>query len=119
VARILSAGGRVRGVGIGGGEELAARLVIADVMPNALLPMTGEALSGWYRKALCRYVYGPATLKVDWALAGPIPRLNDEVAGAGTVHVAGSEQELRSTIAQSATGLPPRPSPCRCSSTHR
>ena len=109
VARILSAGGQVRGVGISGGEQLIAPLVIADVMPNALMRMAGDALGGWYRKALRHYVYGPATLKVDWALDGPIPWLNDEVAGAGTVHVAGSEQDLLSAIAQSAEGLPARP----------
>jgi phytoene dehydrogenase-like protein len=32
-----------------------------------------------------------------------------EVAGAGTVHVAGSERDLLGAIAQSAEGLPPRP----------
>lgn len=109
VERILSAGGKVRGVGVLGGEELAAPLVIADVMPHALLRMAGDALGGWYRRAVRRFVYGPATLKVDWALDGPIPWLNHEVASAGTVHVAGSEQDLLSAIAQSANGLPPRP----------
>ena len=109
VERILSAGGKVRGVGVSGGEDVAAPLVIADVMPHALLRMAGDALGGWYRKALRHFVYGPATLKVDWALDGPIPWLNDEVAGAGTVHVAGSEQDLLSAIAQSAEGLPARP----------
>ena len=38
--------------------------------------------------ALKRYVTGAATVKVDWALDGPIPWANPEVAGAGTVHVA-------------------------------
>ena len=75
-------------------------------MPHALLRMAGDALGGWYRRALRRFVYGPATLKVDWALDGPIPWLNHEVARAGTVHVAGSEQELLSAIAQSARGCP-------------
>lgn len=106
---VLSSGGKVRGVGVSGAEELTAPLVIADVMPHALLEMTGDALAGWYRKALRRYVYGPATLKVDWALDGPIPWLSDEVDRAGTVHVAGSEQELLSAIAESAEGLPRRP----------
>jgi len=109
VEQILSAGGQVRGVGISGGETVTAPLVIADVMPHALLRMTGEALSGWYRKALSRFAYGPATVKVDWALDGPIPWLNHEVAGAGTVHVAGSEHELLRAAVQSAKGLAPRP----------
>jgi phytoene dehydrogenase-like protein len=109
VERIVVSDGRVRGVGIGGGQEIAAETVIADVMPHALVRMTGDALSGWYRNALQRYVYGPATLKVDWALAGPIPWLNGEVRTAGTVHVGGTEQELLRSIGEGASGLPSHP----------
>lgn len=94
VERIVSRGGRVRGVCLSGGQEIPAGVVIADVMPHALNRMTGEALSAWYRWALGRYVYGPATLKVDWALEKAIPWLNSEVAHAGTVHVGGSEREM-------------------------
>jgi phytoene dehydrogenase-like protein len=49
---------------------------------------------------LRRYIYGPATLKVDWALDGPIRWTNPDVRHAGTVHVAGAEQELVSVEAQ-------------------
>ena len=89
VERITSAGGHVTGVDVAGGEHLDAPVVIADVMPDALARMAGDALAGWYRKGLKRYAYGPATLKVDWALDGPIPWANAEVRGAGTVHVGG------------------------------
>ena len=109
VERITAGGGRVRGVAISGGQEFRAQVVIADVMAHALIAMTGDALSAWYRAALRRYVYGPATLKVDWALDGPIPWSNPEVRTAGTVHVAGAEQELLSAIAASGHGLPARP----------
>lgn len=109
VERILGSGGRVRGVGIAGGSEVSAPVVVADVMPHALLRMTGKALSGWYRAALKRFVYGPATLKVDWALAGPIPWLNEEVREAGTVHVGGAEHEFLQSVGQAADGLPERP----------
>ena len=64
--------------------------MIADVMPDAL------ARAGRRRprrlvpqRLLRRYAYGPATLKVDWALDGPIPWSNAGVRGAGTVHVGG------------------------------
>jgi phytoene dehydrogenase-like protein len=109
VERILGRAGRVHGVGVHGGEEIAAELVIASVMPRALLAMTGDALPGSYRRALLRYVYGPATLKVDWALDGPIPWSNGEVRHAGTVHVAGGARELRTSVEQAADGLPGRP----------
>ncbi|MBV9195082.1 MAG: NAD(P)/FAD-dependent oxidoreductase [Solirubrobacterales bacterium] len=109
VERILAGGGRVRGVGVAGGQELPASIVIADVMPHALVAMAGDALSGWYRQLLDRYVYGPGTVKVDWALDGPIPWRAREVHEAGTVHVGGDEQSVLEAIAGSATGLPERP----------
>ena len=109
VQRITSAGGRVRGVTVAGGREYRADIVIADVMPHALLALCGDALGGWYRALLSRYVYGPATLKLDWALDGPIPWTNPAVGQAGTVHVAGGERELLAAIAESAHALPDRP----------
>ncbi len=109
VERVIGRHGRVTGVGLAGGEELAAAVVIADVMPNALLTMTGDALSGWYRQALRRYVYGPATVKVDWALGGPIPWEAAEAREAGTVHVGGSEPEILSSIDGARTSLPDAP----------
>jgi phytoene dehydrogenase-like protein len=92
VEAIGSSAGRVTGVRVAGGENVAAPLVIATVMPQALLRMA--PLRGWYRAALARYVLGPPTTKVDWALDGPIPWAGEAVRGAGTVHVGGSEDEL-------------------------
>jgi phytoene dehydrogenase-like protein len=89
VARVLSAGGRVTGVVLADGRRQAGEVVLADVMPRALLEMAGPALSGWYRAGLTRYRPGPATVKLDWALDGPIPWTAPEARGAGTVHVAG------------------------------
>ena len=91
------------------GEQVAADTVIADVMPRALLQLAGEHLGSLYRRLLGRYTYGPATVKVDWALDGQIPWLAEEVRGAGTVHVGGGEDELLATLAASARGLPERP----------
>jgi phytoene dehydrogenase-like protein len=109
VERVLTAGGRVRGAGIAGGEEVVAPVVIAAVMPDALARMAGDALSAWYRAGLRRYAYGPATVKVDWALAGPIPWANAAVRGAGTVHVGGEEREMLAAAELAAGGLPARP----------
>jgi phytoene dehydrogenase-like protein len=109
VERITTAGGRVRGVAVAGGKEYRADVVIADVMPHALIALAGDALAAWYRAALRRYVYGPATLKIDWALDGPIPWTNPEVRRAGTVHVAGGKRDLLAAISESAHGLPSRP----------
>jgi phytoene dehydrogenase-like protein len=106
---VTSAGGRATGVVIDGGERVEAPIVVADVMPHALAQLGGDALSSWYRALIKRYVYGPSTLKVDWALDGPIPWENADVRGAGTVHVGGGEDELLATIATSERALPDRP----------
>ena len=106
---VTSAGGRVTGVRTAGGEVVTAGTVIADVMPHALVALAGDALAGWYRAGVRRFVYGPATIKVDWALDGPIPWENAEVRGAGTVHVGGSEPELLASVAAAHDGLPERP----------
>jgi phytoene dehydrogenase-like protein len=84
VERIETLGGRVTGVRTAD-EAFEAPLVIATVMPQALLEMA--SLNGWYRKALMRFRPGPNTTKLDWALDGPIPWLASEARGAGTVHV--------------------------------
>jgi phytoene dehydrogenase-like protein len=109
VEAIESAHARVTGVRTAGGERFPADVVVATVMPNALVALTGDALSRPYRALLCRYRYGPSTVKVDWALDGPIPWEAPEPRGAGTVHVAGGEEELTHTIAESEKRLPERP----------
>jgi phytoene dehydrogenase-like protein len=109
VERVVIRGGRVQGVGVAGGQEHPAELVLADVMPDALLSMTGGALSTWYRRLLAGYRYGPATLKLDWALDGPIPWTAREARLAGTVHVGGDEGETTASLAEAHTGRLERP----------
>ena len=106
---VEAVGRRVTGVRLAGGERLGAQLVVAAVMPRALAEMARDGLPPRYRRALQRFVYGPATLKVDWALDGPIPWSDAEVGGAGTVHVAGAEAELLAAVARSQDGLPEQP----------
>jgi phytoene dehydrogenase-like protein len=94
VERIGVTNGRVTAVAIAGGDIVTSAVVIADVMPQALLQLTGDAISGAYRALASRYRYGPATVKVDWALDGPIPWTGEAARQAGTVHVAGDEDEI-------------------------
>jgi phytoene dehydrogenase-like protein len=110
VRRVIVERGRTTGVEIDGGERVPASLVVADVMPHALLAMTGDALDGRYARALSNYRYGPATVKVDWALSGPIPWEAEEPRHAGTVHVGGSEEDvLAATAPLSGSNLHPKP----------
>jgi phytoene dehydrogenase-like protein len=108
VARVVVARGRVQGVTLAGGERLGASLVVADVLPAGLLRLAADALPGRYRAALARYRPGPSTLKVDWALDGPIPWSAAAARTAGTVHVGGGTAELLAASAPS-TRLPERP----------
>lgn len=109
VTRIAIERGRVVGVELADGERIAAPLVIADVMPVALARLAGEELPGRYARALRRYRYGPATLKIDWALDGPIPWSAPQAREAGTVHLGGSALEVLHTTAAMRGGLPARP----------
>ena len=109
VTAVATRAGRVTGVRLRGGEDVDAGIVIADVMPRALLRLTGGDLPARYARALTRYRHGPATLKVDWALDGPIPWTDVAARGAGTVHVGGGEDEVIAAGRDAATGLPERP----------
>ena len=109
VVAVESAGRSVTGVRLADGERLGASIVIADVMPRALAAMARDGLPPRYRRALERFTYGAATLKLDWALDGPIPWSDPVVRGAGTVHVGGPEPEFLATARESARGLPDRP----------
>ena len=108
VTAIRAERGRVAGVTVAGSEPVRAELVIADVTPHALLDLAGDALDGRYAARLRRYRYGPSTLKVDWALDGPIPWTAPEARRAGTVHVGGGEDETLASLVPVAA-RPPRP----------
>jgi phytoene dehydrogenase-like protein len=108
VTRIAVERGRVVGVEIDGGEPVGSPAVIADLMPGALAGLVGDGLPAGYARALGRYRRGPSTLKLDWALDGPIPWTAPQAREAGTVHVGGSAAEVLQASAISA-GLPERP----------
>jgi phytoene dehydrogenase-like protein len=109
VARIAVERGRVVGVELEDGERLAGDTVIADLTPHALLALAGDALEGPYAGALGRYRYGPSTLKLDWALSGPVPWTAPEALEAGTVHVGGTEQEVLEALAPAGGRLAEHP----------
>ena len=71
-----------------------ARAVLCDVTPRQLLRIAGHRLPGGYSRKLEGYRYGAGAFKVDWALDGPIPWRAKECAGAGTVHLGGTLDEV-------------------------
>lgn len=110
VERIVGAHGRLAGVVTAGGDRVRADIVIADVPPHALSRLAGDLLPGGYRDRLERFRYGPNTVKVDWALDGPVPWTADAARRAGTVHVAGPPEEMVLAHRQLGAGeLPERP----------
>jgi phytoene dehydrogenase-like protein len=108
VTRIVVERGRVVGVEFNGGEPVGSPVVVADLMPGALEGLAGAALPARYSRALRRYRMGPSTLKIDWALDGPIPWSAPQAREAGTVHVGGSAAEILQTTALTGS-LPQRP----------
>ncbi len=76
-------------------EQLPSnRAVVMDVTPKQLVDIARDNLPDRYRRRLTRFRYGPGVFKVDWALDAPVPWSDDQLAGAGTVHVAGSADEI-------------------------
>lgn len=78
-------------------ELPTARAVLCDVTPAQLLAIAGDRLPDRYRRRLGRFRYGPGVCKVDWALDGPVPWLDEGLHGAGTVHLAGTLAEVRAS----------------------
>lgn len=113
VTEIVIRKGRAVGATTADGRRFAARrAVLADTDAVALYRhLVGDHhLPARLRKSLERFHRGYATVKVDWALSGPIPWRDDNVSRAGAVHLADSIDELTMTSAQLATGhVPARP----------
>lgn len=90
VTRVLVAQGRAVGVEDATGIRVRAhRAVLADVPAPALyLRLVGrEHLPSRLVTDLERFHWDDATVKIDWALSGPIPWSNPQAAEAGTVHL--------------------------------
>jgi phytoene dehydrogenase-like protein len=89
VASIDVGGDRVKGVRLASGERIAARTVLADVgAPQLYLDLVGrQHLPDRLVKDLESFQWDSPTLKVNWALAGPIPWLATGARDAGTVHL--------------------------------
>jgi phytoene dehydrogenase-like protein len=89
------------------GDIPPARAILLDVTPRQLLRICGEALPHRYARALTRFRYGPGVFKVDWALSAPVPWTASACHRAGTLHLAGSYDELSASEAQVARGEHP------------
>lgn len=118
VARLVAAGGEVRcgvrvtsvdvergratGVRTPDGDVSVEHAVLADTSAHVLYEglLAGHALPWRVRRGLRRFRWDHATVKVDWALDGPVPWRQEPARRAGTVHVAESVADIRAYSAQ-------------------
>ena len=110
VVRILVDRGRATGVTTADGERYAAgRAVIADVaaphLYGGLVP--DEELPPRTVRAMRRFQLDPSTVKVDWALDGPVPWAVPPPHAPGTVHVADSVEQMTEALSQVSAGAIP------------
>ena len=85
-------------------------VVMLDTSPTAVLDIVGDRLPSRVRRALRWYTYGPAVHKVDFAIEGDVPWTNEDCRRAGTLHLAGTAEEIVAAEATTVRGkLPDRP----------
>ena len=84
-----------------------AAVTLLDVSPRAFVSLAGGTLPARYRDALARFRYGPGVCKVDYALSGPVPWLNEAASKAGTLHLGGSFEQIAAAEAEVARGRHP------------
>jgi phytoene dehydrogenase-like protein len=86
----IETGRRVRSL-----DELPeADAVVLDLAPSGVLELAGDRLPSRVARPYRRFKHGPGAFKVDLAVEGGLPWSFEPARQAGTVHVAGSFEEL-------------------------
>ena len=110
VSQVVVRRGRAVAVRTDSGMEVPARHAV--LAATAVTQLYGD-LVAWehlpprLREDLRRFQWDYSTFKVDWALRRPLPWQAAGVAGAGTVHLAASLDEMSDYTAQISTGRVP------------
>lgn len=105
VVRVVTDRGAVTGVRLRDGEFVAAPVVVADVVATKLFGglVPAEDLPPRIVKGMRGFQLDPGTVKVDWALSGPIPWASAPPYQPGTFHVADSTEQMVSALQQVAS----------------
>ena len=105
--------GRATAVRTSDGQRFAARhAVIADVAAPHLYGglVAAEDLPSRTTRAMKSFKLDPGTVKVDWALDGPVPWAVAPAHQPGTFHVADSVEDMAEALGQVSThAIPARP----------
>ena len=109
VERVTLSGGRATGVVTRDGDRYDAPTVIADVSAVHLFGrlVSDEDLPQRVVRGMRDFELDPGTVKVDWALSGPVPWTGSPASLPGTVHIADSVEEMTQTLAQVSSGVVP------------
>lgn len=109
VERVVARGGRALGVVTADGTAVRARrAVLADVPAPTLLRhlVAADELPAGVLDALQRFEWDLPTVKVNWALDGPIPWTANGASLAGTVHLGADADGLALSSAALTIGRP-------------
>lgn len=121
VTSVVVEHGRACGVVVDGGQRYdARRAVVADVSAPLLFGggagrdidglLAEEHVPRAVRRGMERFELDPGTIKVDWALSGPVPWASPPAYAAGTVHVADSVDQMALALARvAAHEIPAKP----------
>ena len=112
VTKIAVDHGRAVGVQVHDQLVRARRAVLADVAAEHLYGrlVTFDELPPKVRARMAGFRRDPATVKVDYALSGPVPWSAPPPYAPGTVHISDSYEELVISCAQLSAGIiPERP----------
>ena len=110
VMRIGTSGGRARTVHTTTGEAVVARrAVVATVVAPHLYGdlLDRSDVPARVRRGMRDFQLDPSTVKVDWALDGPVPWQQPPDKAPGTLHIADSVQDMSEALGQVAAGLVP------------
>ena len=92
------------------GDLPKSRIVLCDTTVWQFVKIAGDRLPANCRDRLERFQHAPGIFKIDYALSSPIPWKSDACRRAGTIHLAGTLDEIANTERDIAHGkLPERP----------
>jgi len=110
VTRIEVEAGRATAVLTADGERVeVSRAVIADVTAPQLYGglVSGQHLPDRTLRAMRSFQLDPATVKVDWALDGPVPWRSAPPYPPGTLHISDSVGQMTEALSQVTSGTIP------------
>ncbi|HEU4811120.1 MAG TPA: NAD(P)/FAD-dependent oxidoreductase [Nocardioides sp.] len=114
VRRVVVDRGRATGVVLADGERIGVRrAVVADIAAPRLFGGLVEQgdLPARVARGMRRFELDPATIKVDWALSGPVPWNRAPAWAPGTVHLGGARDPDPLVLVGQMTTTDPTRSP--------